>query len=141
MDKLQPPPAAGSFIHLLGTDRAELTWLKLTQCIEDGRQNELQVDQSIRWSANQENAERQPGEALLLLEVPIHRQESVKAPGHLAEQFPVGDPLPAFCRNRGCLVADEARDQIGWQVLIKKNAHSSARTPLQVPALQQLEPA
>ena len=119
MDNPQAPQALVGFIHVLGTNDSQLARLEPAQHGEDRWNQRTQVYEPIRRRPDEHNAEWQPRNVLLMLEVPIHGQQGVELARHPPEQFSVGDPTPAGLANRGRVDPSEVGDQVGGEVLVK----------------------
>ena len=139
MDKLRPPQAADSFIHLLGTDDTEFPRLNAPHPLLDHGEERAQVNHTVRWRPHEKDPEGQACQVLLVLEVPVHGQQGIKPPRDPPKQFTVLDAFPSLANDRRRIESVELGSKIGGQILVKKNAHSSAPIPSQVPALQWLE--
>lgn len=118
---------------------SQLARLKRAQRGEDRWNQRTQVYEPMRRRPDEHNTEWQLRNLLLMLEVPIHGQQGVELAGHPPEQFSVGNPTPAGLANRGRVDLNEVGNQVGGEVLIKKDAHQSAPTPWQAQVLQSLE--
>jgi len=132
------PKAAGSFIKSLGTDDAEFARLYAVQPLLDQGEERAQVSHAVRSCSDQKDSEGQARHILLVLESPVHRQQDVEMSRDSAEQFAVLDAFPTLPSDRRCIHPGELGGQVGWQVFVKKNAHLSGPSSLQIPALQSL---
>jgi hypothetical protein len=106
------------------TDVLDLAWSNSLECREHFGYNQEEVCYSIGPSTNNHNPKRKNGQILLVLELAIHRHESIRDAARALQQSAVLGSRPAEALHRGDGVASQGGDQVVWQVLVKQYAHA-----------------
>jgi len=81
-------------MRLLGTDRHDRARSQSGKGLEHWHDERLQVAQTVRWSDQQQNAERQGRDGLLVDNVLVHCHERIEASGGMTQELPIGDTRP-----------------------------------------------
>ncbi len=90
---------------------------------ENGRHERFKVRDTIRWGTDKKHGERQPGEIVLELDAPIHRDQRIVLTPHAPQKLAVRDARPATSDDGVDTVAFERGGEVEWELLVKKNAH------------------
>ncbi len=104
MDKLQPPTAAVGFIHLLGTNNRYGARPDPRKNGHNPWHQRPEVVDVIAYGANCDHGDLKQRQVLLILQIPVHREEDIELPGGPAQEFAVLDAGPATLGDRSRLV-------------------------------------
>ena len=106
------------------TDVLDLARSNPLECREHFGYKHEEVCDAIGASTNNHHPKRKNGQILLVLELAIHRQESIRDAARPLQQSAVLGSRPAEALHRGYGVASQGGDQVVWQVLVKQYAHA-----------------
>jgi hypothetical protein len=104
---------------VLGTHAHELARLQPVESFEEFVHEWLEVRNPIGARAQEHDAERPVSECLLLLDVPIHRNEGIEAPACTLQQFTILETLPAQPAYRLNVVTWQQCGKVDGNVLVK----------------------
>jgi hypothetical protein len=97
--------------------------LKHSESVKDRWHQRLEMPHTIRCGPDQENAERQRGETLLVLNAPIHRHQDIVFTPHALQKLAVLDTSPTATANGVYLVTVKSPGECSRQLLVKQNSH------------------
>ena len=81
------------------------------------------MNHAVGPSPNDQYAQPEALQALLVSQASIHRQQDVKPPVGTSQKLAIIDPGPAGGLHRRNVVSRQFSDKITGQVLVKQNAH------------------
>ena len=112
---------------MLGTNLLEVSSLDPVQRCKDPGNEWKEILNPIRPSHNEHDTERQPHDVLLSLQLSVHGEERLHVTTRTTQQFAVFHARPTHALNCGDIVLRQGFNQVVRKILVKQNAHWSAR--------------